>query len=148
ATASATTPGGGSTTSLPSSTDTQLDQLVALRLVKHGTPTDVNHDGLTDQGDTILWSFDVTNTGRVTLTGVTVSDTRAGPVTCQATTLAPGASTTCTSTAPYLITAADAAAGAVHNVATASGDCGCKAQVKAVRAAAVVATKKATPKPD
>ena len=105
----------------------------------------MNHDGLTDEGDTIIWSFDVTNIGRVTINGVTVTDTKAGPVTCLAAVLAPGASTTCTSTQSYAITAADAKAGAVHNVATASGACACKASVKAVKAAAVVATKKTKP---
>ena len=142
AVADAVGPGGAAVSSLPSSTDTQLDQLTQLRLVKHGTATDVNHDGLTDAGDTIIWSFDVTNIGRVTINGVSVSDARAGPVTCAATALLPGAATTCMSSQPYVITTADAKAGAVHNVATATGDCGCKASVKAVKAAAVVATKK------
>jgi uncharacterized repeat protein (TIGR01451 family) len=141
ATASAVDPSSATVTSPPSSTDTELDQLAAIRLVKHGTATDVNHDGLTDAGDTILWTFDVTNTGRVTLNTLDVTDTRAGPVTCAVTVLAIGASTTCTSTTPYVITAADATAGAVHNVATATGQCGCRAAVKAVKAAAVVATK-------
>jgi hypothetical protein len=141
ATASAVDPTSASVTSLPSSTDTELDQLAAIRLVKHGTATDLNHDGLTDAGDTIVWTFDVTNTGRVTLNTLDVTDTRAGPVTCAATVLAIGASTTCVSTTPYAITAADATAGAVHNVATATGQCGCRAAVKAVKAAAVVATK-------
>ncbi len=141
ATATAVDPASATVTSPPSSTDTELDQLASIRLVKHGTATDVNHDGLTDAGDTILWSFDLTNTGRVTLNTLDVTDTRAGPVTCAVTTLAVGASTTCTSTTPYVITAADATAGAVHNVATATGQCGCRAAVKAVKAAAVVATK-------
>ncbi|MDP9220961.1 MAG: hypothetical protein M3P23_10545, partial [Actinomycetota bacterium] len=146
ATAAAVDPAGAAVDSLPSSTDTALDQLAALRLVKHGVATDVNHDGITDARDTILWSFDVTNTGRVTLDAVTVTDTIAGPVTCLVTTLAVGDSTVCTSTHHYVITDADAAAGAVHNVATAVGQCACRAAVKAVKAAAVVATQKhATP---
>jgi uncharacterized repeat protein (TIGR01451 family) len=147
ATATAVDPASATVTSPPSSTDTELDQLAAIRLVKHGLATDLNHDGLTDAGDTILWTFDVTNTGRVTLNTLDVSDTRAGPVTCAVSTLAVGASTTCTAMAAYVITAADAAAGAVHNVATATGSCGCRAAVKAVKAAAVVATKKSAVQP-
>ncbi len=147
ATAAALDPSDVTTTSAPSSTDTPLTQLAALRLVKHGTPTDLNHNGIIDAGDTILWTFSVTNTGSITLQGVTVTDTRAGQVTCGKTTLVPGESTRCTSTKAYVISTADAKAGAVHNVATATGSCGCKAEVKAVKAAAVVATKRAASDP-
>jgi hypothetical protein len=42
------------------------------------------------------------------------------------------------------VTTADGLAGSVHNVATATGFCGCRAAVKAVKAAAVVATKRDT----
>jgi uncharacterized repeat protein (TIGR01451 family) len=64
----------------------------------------------------------VTNTGDVTLTGVTVSDPLPGlsAITCPASsTLAPAASLTCTAT--YTTTQADADAGSVINTATASG---------------------------
>ena len=43
---------------------------------------------------------------------------------------------------PVLITAADAAQGVVHNVATATGSCGCSATVLAAHAAAIVPTTK------
>jgi uncharacterized repeat protein (TIGR01451 family) len=123
----------------PSSTDTALDQLATLQLMKQGEPTDANGSGVLDAGDTIQWTFTVTNTGLVTLTSVSVDDPTAGPVTCPATTLAPGESTICTADQPYVITAADAAAGAVRNRATATADCGCGAMVLAAHAAAVVA---------
>jgi hypothetical protein len=49
-------------------------------------------------GSTLTWTFDVVNTGAMTLTDVTVADSQTGPVTCAATSLAPGASTVCSAT--------------------------------------------------
>ena len=70
-------------------------------------------------GQTISYSYLVTNTGNVTLSGpFTVSDNKA-TATCPATaSLAPGASITCT--ASYTITQADLNAGSVTNVASAT----------------------------
>ena len=144
ATAHATDSANTPVTSNPSSTETALDQVVGLRLVKKGTPSDTNQDGRIDAGDHVAWTFTLTNTGLVTLHTITISDPKAGPVTCAATTLAPGASTTCAADNPYTITTAEAKAGIVHNTATATGSCGCTATVKAVHAAAVVPTSKAT----
>ena len=84
-------------------------------------PVDVNGDGLTDAGDTIQYTFTVTNTGHVTLHNVGVTDSKAGAVNCPQTTLAPGDSETCTAVNPYTITAADVTAGGVDNSATAQG---------------------------
>ena len=119
--------GGGSTVSVSPAvgdfilcTVTNTAKAVGLTLVKRaGTPVDVNHDGLVDAGDTIPYSFNVTNTGQLTLSAIAVADAKVGPVTCPLPTLAPGASETCTAT--YTITAADVTAGAVVNMATASG---------------------------
>ena len=49
-------------------------------------------------GDKVSYSFTVTNTGNVTLTGVSVADPKVGKVTCPQTTVAPGKQTTCTAT--------------------------------------------------
>lgn len=75
-------------------------------------------------GDTINASFVARNTGNVTPTGVSVGDTQtasSGPVTvsCPATTLAVGASMTCTGS--YVVTAADFRVGGVQDTANASG---------------------------
>jgi uncharacterized repeat protein (TIGR01451 family) len=102
-------------------TDTAIPASLSLSSTA-SAPVDVNADGLTDAGDTIGYSFTVTNTGQTTVDSIVVNDRAAGPVTCLATTLAAGDSTTCTTDAPYVVTAADVSAGVVHNVATASGD--------------------------
>ncbi|MGN8051455.1 DUF7507 domain-containing protein, partial [Curtobacterium sp. 22159] len=94
----------------------------ALTLVKRaGTPVDANGDTITDAGDTIQYTFTVTNSGDVPVSAVAVNDPKVGAVTCEAATLAPEASTTCAADDPYTITAADAASGSVDNTATATG---------------------------
>jgi uncharacterized repeat protein (TIGR01451 family) len=93
-----------------------------ISIVKHaGAPVDVNGDGTADIGDTIRYTFTVTNTGSVPLTDPTVTDAKAGAVTCPTNPLRTGASETCTADALYTITAADMTAGAVNNTATAQG---------------------------
>ncbi|MGN6126332.1 MAG: beta strand repeat-containing protein [Humibacter sp.] len=106
----------------PPGTTTVTFESPALTLVKHaGTPVDVNGDGITDAGDTIQYTFAVTNTGDVPITNVAVNDSKAGAVTCPSTSLAARASETCSANTVYTITAADATAGSVDNTATASG---------------------------
>ncbi len=80
---------------------------------------DTNGNGNTDAGDTITYRFDVSNTGDLVLNPVAVVDTKIASVTCAATSLAVGASTTCSG--DYVITSADVSAGGVENVATATG---------------------------
>ena len=81
---------------------------------------------VTAAGQTVVFSFAVTNTGNVTVNGIAINDSfssPAGPVptiTCTTTTLAPNASTTCTS-ANYTVLQADITAGQVLNTATAQG---------------------------
>ena len=91
-------------------------------VVKHaGTPVDVNGDSIVDAGDSIDYTFTVTNTGAIALDTISVSDAKVGAVTCPAGTLAPAASMTCAAAASYTITATDVSAGGVDNSATASG---------------------------
>ncbi len=75
-------------------------------------------------GDTIAYTFKVTNTGNVDLNVVAVSDPAGGAVTCPvpaAPGLAPGASETCTGNTPHVVTASDLTAGKVTDTATATG---------------------------
>lgn len=83
--------------------------------------SDTNFNGVTDQGDKIIYSFAVWNTGNVTLSQVTLADTIAdvdgGPIG----TLLAGDTDTITFTAEYTLSASDIAAGFVENSATVSG---------------------------
>ncbi|WP_431070875.1 DUF7507 domain-containing protein [Microbacterium phyllosphaerae] len=94
----------------------------ALTLLKSAAAVlDVNGNGRTDAGDTIAYTFTVTNTGTTTLTRVSVSDPRlSGAVVCDTTDLAPGASALCDGPAAVL-TQAEIDAGQIINTATATG---------------------------
>ncbi|MFG2113344.1 hypothetical protein ACGFRB_12025 [Streptomyces sp. NPDC048718] len=74
-------------------------------------------------GDTVPYTYTVSNTGPTQITNLTVTDDRVTGITCESTTLAPqgspGDSTRCHGS--YVITDADAAAGHVTNTALASG---------------------------
>src|SRR5690606_31222996 len=72
-------------------------------------------------GTRIAIDFHPTYTGNTVLTAVKVIDALPGlsPVSCPGTTLAAGATMTCTAT--YTVSAADVTAGNVHNSATAEG---------------------------
>jgi hypothetical protein len=65
-------------------------------------------------GSTVQWTYVVTNTGDVQLTGVSVTDNRGVAVTCPKTTLAPSESMTCTASGT-------ATAGQYSNIGTATG---------------------------
>ncbi|MDE2383508.1 MAG: DUF11 domain-containing protein [Alphaproteobacteria bacterium] len=111
------TPGPGH----DASTVTSLSPTPQIGLVKKaGVVADANHDSLLDAGDTITYTFTVTNLGNLTLHGVTVADNKVSPVTCPATPLPPQQSFDCTAPA-YVITAADLNAGKVVNSASATG---------------------------
>ncbi len=73
--------------------------------------------------DRVRYSFAITNTGNVTLTGITLSDILPGIVISGGpiASLAPGATDNTTFTAVYAPTPADLAVGTVDNTATATG---------------------------
>ncbi len=112
ATVSGTPPTGAAVTGTDT-TDTTIAPSPSITLVKQAaTPT--GHAA----GSTITYTFEITNTGNVTVHGVTIDDPMVGTVTCPVAPLAPGATTTCTAT--YALTQADVDAGHVTNTATAS----------------------------
>ena len=70
-------------------------------------------------GTAITYTYTVVNTGDVRLHDVTLTDDRLGAVSCAASTLAPGAATTCR--AVHITTRADVCAGSILNIAAAGG---------------------------
>lgn len=64
-------------------TNTALQGRLSLQKIA-GPVTDVNRNGLRDTGDTIPYTFLVTNTGEITMNSVAVSDPSIGAVTCPA----------------------------------------------------------------
>src|SRR5262249_61367771 len=70
-------------------------------------------------GQVVTYSYKLTNTGNTSISTISLSDDKIGPVSGCAATLAIGASTTCS--ASYTTTAADVTAGSGPNTATPHG---------------------------
>jgi protocatechuate 3,4-dioxygenase beta subunit len=62
----------------------------------NGQDADVAPGVNVNVGDAITWTYLVTNTGNVTLTGIAVTDDKIGSINCPSTTLTAGATMTCT----------------------------------------------------
>jgi uncharacterized repeat protein (TIGR01451 family) len=120
ATANGDTPHSGSVTSPPASASTPLPALPGIAMIKQGT-VDLGPDGVATVGDVINYTFQVKNTGNVTLHNITVTDTGAviagGPIAS----LAPIAVNSATITATHVLVQADIDAGHYDNQSTATG---------------------------
>ncbi|MEQ3676688.1 MAG: gliding motility-associated C-terminal domain-containing protein, partial [Dokdonia sp.] len=101
-------------------TITDLPTGASIALIKVGTFADENGDGLAQAGETINYTFTVTNTGNTTVTNIVITDPLVtvvgGPID-----LAPGQTDSTTFTATYTITQEDVDTGFVNNQATATG---------------------------
>ncbi|WP_445996833.1 DUF7507 domain-containing protein [Okibacterium fritillariae] len=123
ATVTGTPPNGGTPpTSPPSEVTVPSPPAPGIAVVKTA-----NVEKATAVGQLITYSFQVTNTGNVTLSNVAVDEgkfTGAGSLSAiicpaEAASLAPGQQITCTAT--YKVTQADLTAGSISNTATATG---------------------------
>ncbi len=108
------TPPTGAPVTATDTTDTPIAATPAITLDKTAGAPSTNA-----AGGVVAYSFLVTNTGNVTLTSIAVGDSKVAVVSCPVTTLAPGATTTCT--ASYTLTQADVDAGSVVNTALVAG---------------------------
>ncbi|MFE4593788.1 DUF7507 domain-containing protein [Streptomyces laurentii] len=140
ATATAQNPSGAEVSSAPASAifTTHAPSTSSLSLRKSVTPTSVT------LGDQVTYTYVATNTGNTALSGLKVADTEFSGtgtppvIECPATTLAPGASVTCTAT--YVVTEADVQAGEVTNTATAAAQDPSGTAVDSAPASAVFTT--------
>lgn len=125
ATATGSPPTGPNVTAQGSATIPTYPNVAALRMTKSVTDS-ADADSVGSLGETLTYSFTVTNTGDETLTSVRITDAMipslSGGAPCVAV-LAAGASTTCPllPSATHIVSAADIANGSVHNTATSSG---------------------------
>jgi len=120
-------PGNVTTTGLeePGSTTIVFEEPdPSLEIVKDAALDDVNGNGLADEGETIVYTFHVTNTGNTNLTDVAIEDDRlddAGvAITPASADLGIGDDVLFTSD-PYTVTEDDADGSEIVNVATANG---------------------------
>ncbi|MFF2662900.1 hypothetical protein ACFVUH_36800, partial [Kitasatospora sp. NPDC058032] len=108
------TANGSPVASPPTQATVEVVSTSSLGLTKQAsTPGPVN------VGDTITYTYTVTNTGVTTLHSVKVTDDHVTPVDCPTATLIPAQVMMCTGS--YVVTAADAVLGHITNVALASG---------------------------
>ncbi len=122
ATATAATFGGASVASADSTAVVDVDQVASLSLVKSATPSGAD---AYNAGQVISYSFVVTNTGNVPVTGIAVNEVEftgsegLPAVTCPATALDPAQQMTCT--ASYELSQDDVDSGSLRNTANATG---------------------------
>ncbi len=92
-----------------------------ISLIKTSALGDENGDGFAQAGETIVYTFTVTNTGNTTVADISIEDAKLGLESLEITpaTLAPRESGV--ATASYTISQADIDAGSVINTATATG---------------------------
>ena len=120
--------GGNITNNVTASSNEAPDASDQLNIPVNGTASitvekSSSTTSVTTAGEVISYDYLLTNTGTITLTGISLSDDNVDTQpSCNATSLAPGATTTCT--ANYTVTQADIDAGGniTNNVITSSNE--------------------------
>ncbi|RYF55917.1 MAG: hypothetical protein EOO39_37410, partial [Cytophagaceae bacterium] len=104
---------------LNNATSTVVPLTPGVSILKEGVYADTNGNCIADAGDTVNYTFQITNSGDAPLTNITITDPNA-TITGTPISLAPGATNTTAFTGTHVLTAADVQAGAVYNSATVS----------------------------
>ncbi|WP_300008487.1 Ig-like domain-containing protein, partial [uncultured Dokdonia sp.] len=119
-TVTVTNPDGSTTTETATVTIIVTPDNPSLELLKDGVYEDTNGDGIVNEGDSVVYTFTVTNNGDVPLFNITITDPLVdiigGPID-----LDPTESDSTTFTAIYAITQDNIDAGGVYNQATVNG---------------------------
>jgi gliding motility-associated-like protein/uncharacterized repeat protein (TIGR01451 family) len=102
-------------------TVTVYQDLPSINVLKDGTYVDTDNNGKTNPGDTVTYTFVVTNTGNVDLTKITLADNNATVVGGPIALLRPNEKDSNTFTATHVITQSDIDTGYVYNTAIVSG---------------------------
>ena len=98
-----------------------LTAAAGLSLVKTASsPTQVGNEPVS-LGDSLAYSFTVTNIGNINVDNITITDPLLAGVICPATTLVPAESMTCEGSTTHTVVEADVVAGEVVNTATVVG---------------------------
>ena len=114
---------GGLVDLTPATVTIPLMESPAISILKTAIFNDLNSDGFAQAGETITYSFSLTNTGNVALSNVTVTDNLAGLVLTgnAIATLGVGVTNSIAYSATYPITQTDINFGSVSNQAIAQG---------------------------
>lgn len=120
ATVTAKAPDDGELTDTASKT-VSLPENLSIKIEKTATFDDRGTIGVMEPGDRVNYRFNVTNTGSVTLSGITISDPNAVLSGTTVPDLAPGASNDTAVTGYHVLTQADIDRGNVLNTATVTG---------------------------
>ncbi len=99
---------------------TPSPSITLIKRVEKVTTSLGRNSNIVDAGDQITYSFELINSGNVTLSDISVSDPFIGGINCPMDALAPGASMLCQGD-NYTITQSDVDNGGVENTATAIG---------------------------
>ena len=108
-------PAGGILTPATDTETAIADQQPAMTLDK----AIIGGDPYSTVGDLVQYTYQIVNTGNVTISNLQVTDDRIATVSCPVTTLVPGAQTLCVGS--YIVSQADIDAGSVTNIAEATG---------------------------
>lgn len=121
AAASGTDPWGGAVVGESEPVVVPATQAPRLSLVKRGEVQDENGDGFAQVGETVVFSFEVANTGNVNVVDLSVSDPLVAVDGGVLASLSPGATDGTSFQATYVLTQRDLDAGQVVNQATVTG---------------------------